>query len=346
MTHIIAVDFACNASDKTLSSIEGKTVRLICFLASAPCLALVATHGRADDYPSKPIRFIAGSAPGGATDIMARTIGQKLAENLGRQVIIDNRPGAGQNISYEITAKAPPDGYTICIGASPLAINPAIYRNLPFNVLRDFTPVGLLAYGPNILVVQPSTGAKSVKDLIGLARAAPGKLSYGSAGFGVASHLAGEVFNFLARVKIIHVPYKGQGLVMTDLLGGQIQIAFPTIPSAIQFVKAGKLTALGIATLRRSPSMPELPTIDEAGVKGYDVSGWFGVIGPARMPKSVVAKQNQEINRILQDPQMRETLSRIGLDSMSSTPGEFSTIIASDTAKWAKLVKEVGIKLE
>jgi len=317
-----------------------------CVFLAALCLSLVGPRAGAAEYPSKPIRFIAGAGPGGASDILARAVGQKLASSLGRQVIVDNRPGAGQNIAADITAKAAPDGYTIFLAASAFTINPSIYRNLPFDPLRDFTPIGMVANVPNILVVQPSTGAKSVKDIIGLARAAPGKLVFGSGGVGSASHLAGELLMLLAHVQFTHVPYKSQGLAMIDLLGGQIQLAFPSIPASIQFVKAGKLTALGIATLRRSSAMPELPTIDEAGIKGYDVSGWYGVIGPARLPKSIVTTLNQEINRIIQDPGMRETLSREGSDAMSSTPSEFAAIIASDIAKWSKVVKEAHIKLD
>ena len=317
-----------------------------CIFLSVLCLSLLAARAGADNYPSKPIRFIAGAGPGGASDILARAVGQKLAANLGRQVIVDNRPGAGQNIAADITAKSAPDGYTLFLAASAFTINPSIYRNLPFDPLRDFTPIGMVANVPNILVVQPSTGARTVRDLIGLARAAPGKLVFGSGGVGSASHLAGELLMLLAHIEFTHVPYKSQGLAMIDLLGGQIQLAFPSIPASIQFVKAGKLTALGIATLRRSSSMPEVPTLDEAGIKGYDVSGWYGVIGPARLPKTIVTKLNQEINRIIQDPGMRETLSREGSDPVSSAPDEFAAIIASDIAKWSKVVKEARIKLD
>ena len=315
-------------------------------LVSALFLVLFAARAGADDYPSKPVRLIAGAGPGGAADILARALGQKLADSFGRQVIVDNRPGAGQNIAADITAKAAPDGYTIFLAASAFTINPSIYRNLPFDPIRDFTPIGMVANVPNILVVQPSTGAKSVNDLLGLARASPGKLIFGSGGVGSASHLAGELLMLLAHVQFTHVPYKSQGLTMIDILGGQIQLAFPSIPASIQFVKGGKLTALGIATLRRSSTMPDLPTIDEAGIKGYEVSGWYGVIGPAKLPKPIVARLNHEINRILQGPAMRDTLSREGSDAMSSTPGEFAAIIASDLAKWAKVVKAAGVKLD
>jgi tripartite-type tricarboxylate transporter receptor subunit TctC len=317
-----------------------------CCWISVLCLGLLAGRAGADDYPVKPIRLIAGAGPGGASDILARALGQKLGASFGRQVIVDNRPGAGQNIAADITAKAAPDGYTIFMAASSFTINPSIYRNLPFDSLRDFAPIGMVANVPNMLVVQPSTGARSVMDLIGLARAAPGKLVFGSGGVGSASHLAGELLMLLARIQFTHVPYKSQGLTMIDLLGGQIQLAFPSIPASIQFVKAGKLTALGVATLHRSSALPDVPTLDQAGIKGYEVSGWYGIIGPARLPKPIVARLNQEINRILQDLAMRETLAREGSDPVSSTPGEFGTLIASDIAKWARVVKEAHVKMD
>jgi len=325
-----------------LSTITKPSSRFVCALFAS---FLTATAS-ADDYPTRPIRLIAGAGPGGASDILARALALKLTDKFGRQVIVDNRPGAGQNIAADITAKSVADGYTIFMAASAFTINPSIYRNLPFDPLRDFTPIAMVANVPNMLVVQPSTGAKSVNDLIGLARAAPGKLVFGSGGVGSASHLAGELLMLLTHVQFTHVPYKSQGLTMIDLLGGQIQLAFPSIPASIQFVKAGKLTALGIATLRRSSAMPDVPTIDEAGVKGYDVSGWYGVIGPARLPKPIVARLNQEINRILEDPAMRDTLSREGSDAVGGTPEEFARIIAHDLAKWAKVVKAAKIRFE
>lgn len=298
------------------------------------------------DYPNRPIRFLVGVVPGGATDILARVIGQKLGENWNQQVVIDNRPGANQIIAAELTAKAAPDGYTLQMVPAGFAINPAMHRKLPYDPIRDFTAISIVAMVPNVMVVHPSIPARTVNEFVAYARARPGQLSFGSSGVGSPSHLCGELLSVLARIEMTHIPYKGQGQTLIDLLGGHLKLGFPSIPSSIQYIKSGRLAALGVATAKRSSSLPEVPTIDESGVKGYEVSAWYGVLGPPRMPKVLVTKLNGEINRILRSPEMRQTLSQQGADPLGSTPEEFATAIAADIPKWKKIVAEAGIKTE
>ncbi len=298
------------------------------------------------EYPSRPIRFLVGAVPGGATDILARAIGHKLGENLRQQVVIENRPGANQIIAAELTAKSPPDGHTLLMVPSGFTINPAIYRKLPFDPIRDFSAISLVANVPNILVIHPSLPARSVKSLIALARARPGQMTYGSSGTGSPSHLSAELFKMLTKADFVHVPYRGSGQSMIDLLAGHLQLSFPSIPASIPYIKSGKLVALGVTTSKRSSSLPEVPTIDESGVKGYEVSGWYGVLGPAKIPKLLVAKLNGEINRVLQAPEMRDSLLRQGADPLGSSPEEFAATIAADLGKWAKVVSAAGIKVE
>lgn len=296
-------------------------------------------------YPDRPIRFLVGVVPGGATDLLARAIGQKLSERFQQQVIVDNRPGANQTIAAELTAKSAPDGHTLIMVPSGYAINPAIHK-LRFDPLKDFSAIGMVAMVPNVLVVHPSVPARSVKDFIAFARARPGELSFGSSGVGSPSHLSGELFQVFVQVKLTHVPYKGQGQAMIDLLGGHLKVAFPSIPASIQHIRTGKMVALGVTPRQRSSALPDVPTIEEAGVKGYEVNGWYGVLGPARIPKPIVARLNGEFKQILQDTAMREMLSREGADPLTSSPEEFTRVIAVDIVKWAKVVREAGIKAE
>lgn len=298
------------------------------------------------DYPARPIRFLVGVVPGGATDILARAIGQKLGENWRQQVVIDNRPGANQIIAAELTAKAAPDGYTLQMIPAGFAINPAMHRKLPYDPIKDFTAITMVADVPNLFVVHPSVPARSVSEFVAYARARPGQLSYGSSGVGSPSHLCGELLAIVARIDLTHVPYKGQGQAVIDLLGGHLKLAFPSIPSSIQHIRSGKLIALGVASGKRSSSLPDVPTIHQAGLTGYEVTGWYGVIGPPRMPKPLLAKLNGEINRILAAPEMRQALSQQGADLLGSTPDEFAATIATDIAKWKKVVAAAGIKPE
>ena len=297
------------------------------------------------DYPSRPIRFLVPLVPGGAADILARALGQKLTERLNQPVVVDNRPGAGQTLATEIAAKSAPDGYTILIAASAHTINPWIWK-LRYDANRDFTAIGMVAMVPNVLVIHPSVPGRSVKEFIANARAKPGDLTFGSSGTGSASHLSGELFKLSTGVQLTHIPYKGQGQVMTDMLGGHIKVAFPSVPASIQHIKSGKLLALGVTTKQRSMALPTLPTIAESGVPGFEVSGWYGIIGPAGIPRPIVARLNGELTRILKDTAVREMLSREGADPAPSTPEEFARIIAEDIVKWGKVVKAAGIKVE
>src|SRR5262245_45609248 len=298
------------------------------------------------DYPNRPIRFLVGVVPGGATDILARVIGQKLGETWNQQVVIDNRPGANQIIAAKLTAKSAPDGYTLQMVPACFAINPAMHRKLPYDPIRDFTAITMVADVPNVMVVHPSIPVKTVGDFVTYARARPGQLSYGSSGVGSPSHLCGELLAALARLQMTHVPYKGQGQVMIDVLGGHLKLAFPSIPASIPYIRTGRLVALGVASRKRSSSLPEVPTIDESGVKGYEASSWYGVLGPPRMSKPLLARLNGEINRIVLSPDIRQTLSQQGADPLGSTPEEFARQIAIDIEKWKKVVAQAGIKPE
>jgi tripartite-type tricarboxylate transporter receptor subunit TctC len=317
----------------------GMTILMLCLCCSTG-LAL-AQPG----YPSKPIRFLVGVVPGGAADLLARAIGQRLGERLGTQVVVDNRPGANQTIAAQLTAQATPDGHTILIVPSGHAISPAIYR-LKYDSVKDFSAIGLVAMVPNVLVVHPSIPARAVKDFIAFARTKPGELNMGSSGTGSASHLAGELFQMLTQTRLTHIPFKGQGAAMIDLVGGRLQTGFPSIPASLPHVNAGRMFALAVTPRQRSSAMPGVPTMEEAGVAGYEVNGWYGVLSPARTPKHIVTRLNAEITRMMQDPAMRETLTRAGADPLSSSPEEFTRIIAADIVKWAKVVKAADVKVQ
>ena len=315
---------------------------------TALALALLCATGSAQaqkDYPSRPVRMLVGVVPGGATDILARIFAQKLAESWRQQVVVDNRPGANQIIAADLTAKAAPDGYTLQMIPAGFAINPAMHPKLPYDPIRDFTAISMVAMVPNVMVVHPSIPVKTVNDFIAYARARPGQLSYGSSGVGSPSHLCGELLSAITRIPLSHVPYKGQGQAMIDLLGGHLKLAFPSIPASIPFLRTGKLIALGVATNRRSSALPDVPTIDESGVKGYDVSAWYGVIGPPKMPKPLLVRINGELNRILKTPEVGQAMSQQGADPLGSTPEEFAAAIATDIPKWKKVVADAGIKV-
>jgi len=297
-------------------------------------------------YPNKPVRLIVPFPPGGGTDTLARIYGQKLAEVFGQQVIIDNRPGAGTNIGAEIAAKAPPDGYTLLMGNIAHAINVTLYSKLAYDFVKDFTPVTLLASTPNILVVHPSVPAKSVKELIALAKARPGQLDYASAGSGSSSHLAAELFGIMAGVKMTHVPYKGGGPAVIALVGGQVSVGFATTPSVITHVKAGKMRGLGVTTARRSPSTPELPTISEAGVPGYEAGTWYGLLAPAGTPNEIVARLHAESVKLLKLPDVKDRLDATGFESIGNTPEQFAAYIRSEIEKWGKVVKASGARVD
>ena len=302
----------------------------------------------AQGYPSKPIRMVVPYPPGGPLDIMARAIGQKLAEAWGQPVVVENRAGAGGNIGADLVAKSPPDGYTLLMGAvATHAINPTLYGHVPYDPVKDFLPVALVAQVPNILVVNPSVPAVTVKDLIELARARPGTLNFGSGSTGSTGHLAGELFNIMAGVKMVHIPYKGGAPAMADLLAGQVQLMFDNLANALPNVRAGRLRALAVTTLARSPALPELPTIAESGLPGFDLTTWFGVMAPAGTSPEIVARLNAEIVRDLNAKDMRERLEKMGAGvPANNTPEHFAAFIRDEAAKYAKVVRESGAKVE
>jgi tripartite-type tricarboxylate transporter receptor subunit TctC len=311
-------------------------------------VVLVACHvAPAADYPAKPIRMLVGGATGGGVDITARIIGAKLTESLKQQCIVENRPGASGNIASELVAKAPADGYTLLMGTiAPLAINPSLYSTLPFDPVRDFAPVSRAADSTNVLVIHPALPAKSVKELIAIAKARPGQLLYGSAQTGSAGHLAGELFNSAANVKTVHVPYKGGAPAMVDLMSGQLQMIFATIITAAPQVTSGRIRALAVTTARRSPVMPHIPTMDEAGLRGFEVNNWYGVVAPAKTPADVIRTLNRAIVQALEAADVKEVMLKQGLEPAPSTPEAFGAYIRSEIAKWRKVVQASGAKAD
>jgi tripartite-type tricarboxylate transporter receptor subunit TctC len=305
-----------------------------------------ANPASAQAYPNKPIRWIVPFPPGGAADIVSRTVGGKLTEAWGQQVVIDNRPGAGGNIAAELVAKAIPDGYTVIIVPATHTTNPTLYARLPYDPVKDFAPVTLVSSSPLVLVVHPAVPASSVRELIALAKAKPGQLNYASSGIGVSAHLAAELFKFTVGVDIVHIPYKGQPPAMIDLLSGQVQLMFANMPVALPQIKAGKLRPLAVTTLKRTPNLPGLPTVADAGLPGFEVNQWSGLLVPAGTPRSVISKLHGEIARILQLPDVRESFVNQGFEPVGNTPAEFAAYISAEIAKWAKLIRDAGIRAE
>jgi len=315
-------------------------------LVYAALAATLSAHAAvAADWPDRPIRMLVGFAPGGGTDATARAIAPKMSELLGQQVIVDNRPGATGNIATDIAAKSNPDGYTILMGTiAALAINPALYEKLPFDPIKDLLPVTRAVDSTNVLVLHPSVSAKSVKELIALAKAK--SLNCGSSGVGGAGHLALELFNLQTGVKMTHVPYKGGGPAMIDLLGGNIQLIFATAASAVGHIKSGKVRALAVTTLKRSPLVPDLPTVEETGLKGFEANNWYGILVPAKTSRAIVMRLNKDVATALLTPDIKEVLFKQGLDSAPESPEAFGAYIKSELVKWAKVVKAAGIKAE
>jgi tripartite-type tricarboxylate transporter receptor subunit TctC len=302
---------------------------------------------QAAEYPARPIRFVLGFAPGGASDTMARAIGTRLAEGLGQPVVIDNRAGAGGNIAAEIVARSAPDGYTMLLGNNGiLAVNVSLYSKLPFDPFKDFAPVVLVASQPNVLVVHPGVAAGSVKELVALARAKPGQLNYASPGAGTTGHLAGELFKRMAGVEYTIIPFKGGGPAALAMLSGETQFTFATALSVQGHIKSGKLRALAVTTAKRSVSFPELPTVAEAGVPGFDAITWHGVIVPSRTPQPVITRLNREFNKLLQAPDMRERLLTLGSEVIGGEPKQLTEYMRVEIPRWAKVIKESGAKPE
>jgi tripartite-type tricarboxylate transporter receptor subunit TctC len=317
-------------------------------IAIAGLLFAVAVGACAQNYPTRPIRFIVPYVAGGAGDIFARTIGQKFYEAMGQTVVVDNRPGANGIIGTDLVAKAPPDGYTIVMGNSaPFVLNPALYSKLPYDPVRDFAPVTQGTYYAYVLVVHPSVPAKTVQELIAFAKAKPGQLAYGSTGTGSANHLAGEFFAAMTGTKLTHVPYKGSAAALADVLGGQLPMMFDTPITSIPQLKAGKLRALGFSGNRRASQLPDVPTLDELGLKGFEVSSWQAILAPAGTPKPVVDRLYMETAKALKMPDAIERLATQGGNELiGSTPDQFAAVIKAEIAKYAKIIKDAGIRIE
>jgi tripartite-type tricarboxylate transporter receptor subunit TctC len=325
---------------------RSKTSLLVAAVSGVILFAFTAT-ATAQSYPNRPIRFVVPFAPGGSTDTLARTIGQKLTDALQQQVIVDNRSGANGNIGMEIVAHAAPDGYTILLGyIANLGIGPGLYAKLPFDPVRDYAPITQVASSPNILAVHPSLPAKSFHELIAYARANPGKLNYASASIASIGHLTGELLNHSAGIRMVHVPYKGSGQAVIDLLGGQVQTMFSGMSSVMQHIKAGKLRALAVTGAQRSPAVPDVPTIAESGFPGFAATAWYGVLTTARTPKPIVNRLHDEIVRALALPEVKERLNNVGFELVGGTPEEFAAFIKSEIAKWTRVVREARITAE
>ncbi len=315
------------------------------YFAAIGIVGIVA-HASAQPYPSKSIRVVIPFPAGGTTDILARAIGQKLTEEWKQQVIIDNRPGGGANIGAEIAVKSPPDGYTLLMASTAHSINASLYTSITYNPIKDFTPVTLIAVTGQVLCVHPSVPVKSVNEFIDYAKKRPGQLNYSSAGNGSLPHLAAELFRFRTGINIVHVPYKGAPPAMTDLLAGHVALSFATAPSAVPHVKTGKLRALGVSTATRMPALPEVPTIAEKGVRDFEASNFFGLVGPPGMPATVVDRLNTAVVRIVQSPASAKFMSEQGADALTSTPAEYESHLKSEVTKWAKVVKDSGAKID
>jgi tripartite-type tricarboxylate transporter receptor subunit TctC len=301
----------------------------------------------AQTYPAKPIRFYTPYPPGGTTDILARLIGAKLYESWGQPVIVDAKPGAGGNIGTDFVAKSPADGYTILMGASgPLAINVSLFSKLPYDPVKDLAPVILTASVPLILVTHPSLPAKNVKEFIALMKSRPGQFNYASAGPGSPQHLTAEMFKFTAKVDMAHIPYKGSGPAIVDLVGGQIPFAFESMIPVLPHVKAGKLRALAVTSAKPSPVLPEIPTVAESGVPGFESIAWYGVVAPAGTPRDIIAKLNAEMARILNLPDIKQRLIEMGSPPVAGTPDQFGALIKSEIVKWGKVVKQAHVSLD
>jgi len=321
-----------------------------CAVRVLPGLLLAALLGAgtavAQPYPARAIRLVAGFPPGGPSDIVSRALARRMNELLGQPVVVENRSGAGGHIAAELVARAAPDGYTVLLGGSFITIGPSLYRKLAYDVLRDFAPIGLVVSNQYLLVVHPSVPAKNVRDLIAIARRQPGRLNYASAGLGSPPHLSAELMKAMAKLEIVHVPYKGATPALVDLISGQVDLYFGGISAAMPHAKAGRLRALGVTGSKRSTELPEVPTIAEAGLPGYEIATWFGLVAPAGTPAPVVERLNETLKRIVGEPDTRAYLISQGVDPITSSPAEFAALIKSEIPKFARIVKAAGIEPE
>ena len=318
--------------------------KLFCLLAFVPCLVPLV---HAQNYPARPLRLIVPTAPGGGTDFTGRLVAAKLSETMGQQVVVENRGGGGGSVGADNAAKATADGYTLLLGSiATHAVNPALYKKLPYDHLKDFAPVSLIGTVPNALVVHPSVPVKSMQEFITYAKANPGKINYGSSGVGSPPHLSMELLRSMTGINLVHVPYKGAGPALADLLGGQVQAMCTSLAGLINFVKSGRVRALGVTTAKRNPQLPDVPTIVESGVPGYEVTIWYAVFAPVATPKAIVDKLNAEMVKALNSSEMKERMALQGMDPAPSTPAELTAFVKVETAKWAKAAKDSGATAE
>jgi tripartite-type tricarboxylate transporter receptor subunit TctC len=318
-----------------------KRVPLLALIA----LAVSAPAALAQGYPAKAVRLVAPFAPGGGSDFIARLMAQKLTERMGQQVVVENKPGAGGNLGAEFVVRAPADGYTILLTPASYTVNPALYR-LSFDPIADITPIIQLSQGPFVVAVHPSVPAKTLKELVAVAAKSPDKLSYASSGNGSIVHLATEYFLDIAKIRIVHIPYKGSGPALNDTVAGNVQLVFGSVAAALQYVRSGRLRALAVTTAQRIPAAPDVPTVAEAGYPGYEVINWHGLAGPKGIPREIVARLNREANEALKSADVEKILSADGLTAAGGTPERFDAIIRSETVRWAKVVKQAGVKVE
>jgi tripartite-type tricarboxylate transporter receptor subunit TctC len=309
-------------------------------------LAVAGTAAAQSAYPAKPVRVVIGFPPASAADIVARVVGAKTGEGLGQQVLIENRPGASSNIATEAVVRAPADGYTLLMGTIANTINSSLYSKLPFDFARDFAPIAAIASVPNVLVVHPSLPVRSIQEFIRFAKAKPGEILYGSSGNGTGPHLSGELFNLMAGVKLVHIPYKGSPQAVTDLLGGRVMAMFSPASTALPHIKAGTLRALGVSSARRTAIAPDLPTIAESGLAGFETSVWFGLLAPAGTPRDIIERLNREVARALADADVQRQFATQGIDALGGTPDQFAAYIREETAKWARVVQASGAKID
>jgi tripartite-type tricarboxylate transporter receptor subunit TctC len=321
--------------------------RPLAALLAGACILAAQAQTPAAGYPTKPIHVVVTFPPGGSTDVVLRMLVPRLAEKLGQQIVVDNRPGAGGNVGLAVVAKAPPDGYTLGVGAAGgLAANVSLYPQMPFDPVKDFKPITMLAAIPFVIIGHPSVKARTQKELIALAKTEPGKLSIGHGGNGTAMHLTAQLFEQMADIKLVEVPYKGSGPAALDVMSGQVPLAVVDLPSALQHIKAGKLVAYAVTSPQRLPMLPDVPTVAEQGLTGYDSTGWFGLVAPAGTPAPIVSRLNAEFTAALNDPEIKSRMRNLGVEPAASTVDEFDAYIKSETQKWAKVIKSAGTKID
>ncbi|HYR34606.1 MAG TPA: tripartite tricarboxylate transporter substrate binding protein [Burkholderiales bacterium] len=310
------------------------------------CALLIGNADAQDVYPSKPLKLILPFPPGGGTDILGRLLAERLAANLGQPVVTENRGGAGGNVGAEAAARSAPDGYTIVLVAPSLAISPTLYSKLNYDPLKDFAPIALVASVPNVMITHPSVPAANLQEFIALAKSKPGGMNFGSGGSGTSNHLAGELLNLTAGIKLVHVPYKGVNLAMNGVLAGEVQLAFIGIPVPAPHIKAGRLRALAVLARERSPILPEVPTAEEAGLGNFDVTTWYGILAPAGTPRPIVTRLNAEFVKIMRNPEMKERLATMATDPLTSTPEELGAYIQAEIAKWGDVIRKAGLRAD